>query len=248
MDYLKLGGKSAIVTGGGRGIGRAIAIALAEFGAKVMICDINAENGSSAVKEITDKGGTAVFCPCNVAVLADVKKVVAETVKAFGKIDILVNNAGIGSHIRPFWTISYEEWDKMILVDLTSAFMFSMEAFPYMKEQNYGKIVNISSGAGVHGLAGNLHYSAAKAGMIGMTKAMAKESAPFKINVNAIAVGTTITPLGEETGTNNLDPSEIPWGRLGTTEDVANTVLYLASDASEYTTGQVLAPNGGRRT
>ncbi|WHH61257.1 SDR family NAD(P)-dependent oxidoreductase [Petroclostridium sp. X23] len=248
MDYLKVKGKSAIITGGGSGIGEGIAVEFAKYGIKLMLCDINDENGQRVVEKINSQGGTAIYCHADVSKLEDVKNLVSETIKNFNVIDILVNNAGIGSKAVPFWTISYEEWDRMIQVDLTSAFMCTKEVFPNMKERNYGKIINISSGSGLIGGEWNTHYTAAKAGMNGMTRSIAREVAKYKINVNAISVNTTLTPLAKATGWNDFVPPDIPWGRLATPLDVANVALYLASDSSEYMTGQLLAPCGGRRT
>lgn len=250
-DYLKITGKVAIVTGSGRGIGRATALALSRFGVKVMVCDINDDWGEEAVKEIRKKGGTAQYFHCDVADTVQVKALVNATIRIFGTIDILVNNAGIGSVSLPFEEITDEEWDRMIKVDLTAPFYLCREAVPYMKAKKSGKIINISSGSGVIGCEFCSHYASAKAGLIGFTQSIAKELAKDRINVNVIAVPTTQTPMLKETDFDIFvedELKEIPWGRIGTPEDIAYMVLYLSSDASEYVTGQVLAPNGGRRT
>lgn len=251
LDYLKIVGKPAIVTGGARGIGRAISISLARYGAKVVICDINDENGKAVVEEIISQGDEAAYIHCDVSDPLQVKQLAKFTVETFNGIDIVVNDAGIGSIPIPFEQISDEEWEKMLRVDLTGPYYVCRETVPYMKIQKHGKIVNISSGSGIIGAEFCAHYAAAKAGLIGFTQSIAKELGPFKINANVIAVPTTETPMLAET---NFDVfvedelKEIPWGRIGTPQDIANMVLYLSSDASEYVTGQVLAPNGGRRT
>lgn len=250
-DYLKIAGKIAIVTGGGRGIGRATALALSRFGVKVMICDVHDDWGEQVVKEIDTQGGIAEYRHCDVADNAQVKALIAATVHVFGTIDILVNNAGIGSISLPFEEIINEDWDRMLRVDLTAPFYLCKEAIPYMRAQKHGKIINISSGSGIIGCEFCSHYASAKAGLIGFTQSIAKELAKDRINVNVIAVPTTQTPMLKETDFDVFVEDElrdIPWGRIGTPEDIADMVLYLASDASEYVTGQILAPNGGRRT
>lgn len=250
-DYLKITGRAAIVTGSGRGIGRATARALANYGARVMVCDINDEWGMEVVKEIRENGVIAEYCHCDVADTLQVKEMVKVTVEAFGTVDILVNNAGIGSVSLPFEEITDEQWEQMIKVDLTAPFYVCREVIPYMKEQKHGKIINISSGSGIIGCEFCSHYASAKAGLIGFTQSIAKELAMDRINVNVIAVPTTQTPMLKETEFDIFVEDElrdIPWGRIGVPEDIADMVLYLSSDYSEYVTGQILAPNGGRRT
>lgn len=250
-DYLNITGNSAIVTGSGRGIGQAIALALGRFGAKVMVCDIHDEWGKNTVEEIKKEGGMAEYCHCDIANTAQVKEMVETTMRAFGTIDILVNNAGIGSISLPFEDITDEDWDRMLKVDLTAPFYVCREVVPHMKVKKHGKIVNISSGSGIIGCEFCTHYASAKAGLIGFTQSIAKELAQDHINVNAIAVPTTETPMLKETDFDIFvedELKEIPWGRIGIPEDIADMVLYLSSDASEYVTGQVLAPNGGRHT
>lgn len=250
-DYLKIAGQSAVVTGGGRGIGRATALALGRFGAKVVVCDVRDDWGEDAVREIREGGGTAMYCHCDVADPGQVKVLVQAAVGAYGTVDILVNNAGIGSVSLPFEEITDEDWDRMLRVDLTAPFYLCREVIPYMKAKQHGKIINISSGSGIIGCEFCSHYASAKAGLIGFTQSIAKELGKDHINANAIAVPTTQTPMLKETDFDVFVEDElrdIPWGRIGTPEDIADMVLYLSSDASEYVTGQVLAPNGGRRT
>lgn len=251
LDYLKVAGKSAIVTGGGRGIGRAIALALGRYGAHVYLCDIRDDWGEDAVGEIRAAGGRAEYRHCDIANPAEVNAAVAGAVEAFGTVHILVNNAGIGAISLPFEEITDEDWDNMLKVDLAAPFYFCRAVIPHMKAQKFGKIINISSGSGIIGCEFCSHYASAKAGLIGFTQSIAKELAAHHINANAIAVPTTQTPMLAETEFDMFVEDElrdIPWGRIGVPEDIADMVLYLASESSEYVTGQVLAPNGGRRT
>lgn len=250
-DYLKIEGKVAIVTGSGRGIGKATAVALARYGAKVVVCDVFEDRVSDTVDIITKEGGICTGMCCNVAVVEEVKVLVAHTIEKFGTVDILVNNAGIGSVSLPFEEITDEDWDEMIKVDLTAPFYLCREVIPYLKEKRCGKIINISSGSGIIGCEFCSHYASAKAGLIGFTESIARELGEYHINVNVIAVPTTQTPMLAETDFDGFVEDElrdIPWGRIGTPKDIADMVLYLSSDASEYVTGQILAPNGGRRT
>lgn len=250
-DYLKIGGKVAIVTGGGRGIGKATAKALARYGVKVVVNDYFSDRAESTAKEILEEGGGCSSFPCDVTDVASVKRLVEHTISEYGTVDIVVNNAGIGSVSLPFEEITDEDWDRMIKVDLTAPFYVCREVIPYMKEKHSGKIVNISSGSGIIGCEFCSHYASAKAGLIGFTESIARELGEYHINVNVIAVPTTETPMLAETDFDDFIEDElkdIPWGRIGTPEDIADMVLYLSSDSSDYVTGQILAPNGGRRT
>lgn len=250
MDYLNLCGKTAIVTGGGQGIGEGIAIALAQFGVKVMICDINDKTGKAVVEKIRNSGGESEFCHCDVTNVEEVKNTINKTIELFNCIDILINNAGIGDNCQDTDKLSDESWNRMMDVNLKGPFNFCREVIPHMKKRKYGKIVNISSGGGLVGMLYLTHYATAKAGMIGLTKSIAQELAPFGINVNCIAVPTTMTPAttAYDYDANWEDEIEsIPMGRIAKPKDIADMVLYLVSDASEYVTSQVLAPNGGKR-
>lgn len=250
MDYLNLAGKSAIVTGGGQGIGEGIALGLAQFGVKVMICDVNENTSMTVVEKILRNGGKAEFCHCDVTNVEEVKNTVDKTIELFGGVDILVNNAGIGDNCHDTDRLSDEKWNRMMDVNLKGPFNFCREVIPYMKEQKYGKIVNISSGGGLAGMLYLTHYATAKAGLIGLTKSIAQELAPFGINVNCIAVPTTMTPATTvyDYDANWEDEIEsIPMGRIAKPKDIADMVLYLVSNASAYVTSQVLAPNGGKR-
>lgn len=244
MEKFRLDGQAAIVTGAGHGIGRATALALSKQGAYVTVSDIDEKSAQGVTNEITDMGGKAICCPCDVGSLDDIRRVIETTIKAFGKIDILINNAAIGGGGKKLQDITYEEWNRLINLDLTSVFMFSKEVIPYMMKQCRGKIVNISSGAGVTGTAGSSHYCSAKAGLLGLTKALAKEFAPYRINVNAVGVGLTDTRMSRARGLEAQIPSVL-WPRIGQPEDQANAIVYMVSDEAEYMTGQVICPNGG---
>lgn len=248
-DYLRIAGKTAIVTGSGRGIGRGIAIALASYGAKVMVSDINDESGNQVKDEIIADGGAAEYCHCDICKVEEIKHLVAVTAETFGTIDILVNNGGGGEPPCDFFTITDERWDHYIRFNLYSAFYMIREVFPYMKEQGKGKIVNISSGYAIGGGDQCAHYASSKAGIIGLTTSIAKEGAPYGINVNVIPVPTTDTPGLREADFELVEDEIplIPLGRIAVPEDIANTVLFLVSESSDYVTGQIVAPNGGRR-
>jgi 3-oxoacyl-[acyl-carrier protein] reductase len=242
----RLDGKVAIVTGSARGIGLAIATLLAELGASVVVSDLNHDAAESAVLRLMSEGKKALAIPANVALSSDVKKMVAETLSAWGRIDILVNNAGItrdGLLLR----MKEEDWDAVLSVNLKSAYHCIKAVLPIMSKQQGGRIISISSIAGVMGNAGQANYSASKAALIGLTKTVAREYASRGITVNAVAPGfidTAMTaPLPQQVRDNLL--KEIPLARLGKPEDIAHAVSFLASDEAAYITGQVLHVNGG---
>ena len=214
-----------------------------------MVCDINDENGISVKQEIINAGGIAEYCHCDIMKIDDIKNVVAYTIDTYGTIDILVNNGGGGEPPCDFDTITDERWDRYIRFNLYSAFYMTREVFPYMKKQNSGKIVNISSGYAIGGGDKCAHYASAKAGVIGLTTSIAKEAAPYNINVNVIPVPTTDTPGLREADFEFVadEIPLIPLGRIAQPLDIANTVLFLVSGAAEYVTGQIVAPNGGKR-
>lgn len=245
-----LEGKTAIVTGAGRGIGKAIALRFAEEGANIAFTDLSIdENVKATEKEIAALGVKVKGYASNAASFDDTHKVVEQIKEDFGVIDILVNNAGItrdGLMMR----MDEKQWDMVINVNLKSAFNFTHALTPIMMRQKSGSIINMSSVVGVSGNAGQANYSASKAGMIGLTKSMAKEIGSRNIRVNAIAPGFIIT---EMTGALSEEvrkqwAQQIPLRRGGTPEDVANTALYLASDLSSYVSGQVINVCGGMNT
>ncbi|HKM45394.1 MAG TPA: 3-oxoacyl-[acyl-carrier-protein] reductase [Dysgonamonadaceae bacterium] len=245
-----LEGKTAIVTGAGRGIGKAIALRFAEEGANIAFTDLSIdENVKATEKEIAALGVKVKGYASNAASFDDTHKVIEQIKEDFGIIDILVNNAGItrdGLMMR----MDEKQWDMVINVNLKSAFNFTHALTPIMMRQKSGSIINMSSVVGVSGNAGQANYSASKAGMIGLTKSMAKEIGSRNIRVNAIAPGFIIT---EMTGALSEEvrkqwAQQIPLRRGGTPEDVANTALYLASDLSSYVSGQVINVCGGMNT
>jgi NAD(P)-dependent dehydrogenase (short-subunit alcohol dehydrogenase family) len=250
MDFLRLRDKVAVVTGGARGIGEEIARYFAAVGARVVICDINESNGPRVAEEIRREGNQAVFMRCDMVNAQEVNAMAEAVIAQFERIDVLVSNAGAGSNRYLVEEITDAEWDRIHAIDLKSTFYACRAVVPHMKKRGYGKIIISSSGGGVAGMAYNSHYAAAKAGLIGFTKSLALELAEYHINVNVIAIPSIVTP-----GTYDVDYdddieaeiAEIPLGRLGLPRDVANMALFLASDASEYVTSQVMMPNGGKR-
>ncbi len=242
LETYNLKNKVAVVTGAGRGIGKAIAFNLAEMGVKLILNSIDSENVNAVTDEVNARGGDAISIPGDIGQLGNVKNVVETGINCYGRIDILVNNAGLGGEGKRIVELAYEEWDRIMQVNLWGTFMFCKEIIPFMVKQRSGKIVNMSSIYGITGNAGSVPYSSAKAGIIGLTKALAKEVAEFKINVNVVAPGLIDTDMSRKRGT---DKGGVLWPRIGQPEDIANLVAYLVSDASEFITGQVISPNGG---
>jgi 3-oxoacyl-[acyl-carrier protein] reductase len=245
---IDLTGKAALVTGGSRGLGRAIALQLASLGARVAVnYHANAEAAHAVVDAVkTQAKGDAIALQGDVSKSADAQRVVKGTTDAFGRLDILVNNAGT-TRDNLLAMMKEEDWDFIISTNLKSVFNVSKAALRPMLRQKYGRIVNITSVAGVAGNPGQANYSAAKAGMIGFTQSMAKEYGAKNITVNAIAPGFIPTDL-----TSTLPPQIkeqmiklTPLGRFGTVEEVAGVVAFFASDAAAYITGQVLRVDGG---
>lgn len=242
-----LEGKTALVTGAARGIGKAIAIKYASEGANVAFTDlVMDENARNTEKEIAAYGVKAKGYASNAADFADTERVVSEVAKDFGRIDILVNNAGItrdGLMMR----MSEQQWDQVINVNLKSAFNFIHALTPLMMKQKSGSIINMASVVGVSGNAGQCNYSASKAGMIGLAKSIAKELGSRGVRANAIAPGFIITEMTDQL-TEEVRKEwtkQIPLRRGGTPEDVANVAVFLASDLSSYVTGQVIHCCGG---
>jgi 3-oxoacyl-[acyl-carrier protein] reductase len=244
---MNLSGKTAIVTGGSRGIGRSIALKLAEKGANVVV---NYTNNASKAQEVVDEvkkmGVEALALKADVSSEDDVKALVKEVSKHFDTIDILVNNAGITRDTLVI-RMKDEDWDKVMDINLKGTYLCTKLIGKKMMKQRSGKIVNITSVVGIMGNAGQANYAASKAGVIGFTKSIAKEFAPRGINVNAVAPGfiqTDMTDkLPEEVKENYA--ASIPLGRLGSPEDVANIVAFLCSEEADYLTGQVINVDGG---
>ena len=244
---LTLKGKVALVTGGSRGIGRAIALELARQGADVAVNYArNAEAATQVVAEIVSLGRRAVALPADVGDFDQAATLVGTTVDVLGRLDILVNNAGI---VRDTLLLRMQEtdWDDVLRVNLKGAFNTSKAAARLMARQRAGRIINISSVSGLMGQVGQANYSASKAGLIGLTKSMAREFAARGITINAVAPGFVTTDmtaaLDEELRERML--TLIPLGRFGAAEDVAHVVAFLASDAAAYITGAVLPVDGG---
>lgn len=242
-----LEGKTALVTGGSRGIGRAIAIALAKNGATVIINYCGSFEAANETAEIIKKdGGNAFLLQADVAEAADVEKMFAWIAENVKRLDILVNNAGI-TRDNLILKMTEEEYNRVIDTNLKGVFYCLKQASRMMLKQRYGKIINISSISGIHGNPGQINYSAAKAGVIGMTKTLARELASRSINVNAIAPGYINTDmtvnLRDEIKAKAIEA--IPLRRFGEGEDIAEAVVFLASDKASYITGQVLSVDGG---
>ena len=245
-----LDGKTALITGASRGIGKAIALAFANEGADIAITNIaDDEEFKNAVKEIGAPGVRVKGYVSNAASFADSQKVVDDVVKDFQKIDILVNNAGITKD-NLLMRMSEEQWDAVIAVNLKSVFNLTRAAVQVMLRQKSGSIINMSSVVGVSGNAGQSNYSASKAGIIGFTKSVAKEVGSRNIRCNAIAPGFILTEMTDKLPEEVKKEwaNKIPLKRGGTPEDVAHTALYLASELSSYVTGQIIHVCGGMLT
>ncbi len=243
---MKLIGKVALVTGAAQGIGKAIALLLARNGADIVVSDINLEKAEETAKEIGSIGPKAMAFKVDVANLNDVEQMVGAILDKFGKIDILVNNAGI-TRDKLILRMTEEDWDAVLNVNLKGTFHCTKVVVRHMAKQRGGKIVSIASVVGEMGNAGQVNYAASKAGVIGLTKTIAREFAQRRINVNAIAPGYIETPMTEVLPEKVKEELKrlIPMERLGKPEDVAEAVLFLVSEESNYITGQVLNVNGG---
>jgi 3-oxoacyl-[acyl-carrier protein] reductase len=242
-----LEGKVALVTGASRGIGRAVAIKLAANGATVIVnYNGNREKAEEVVRLISENGGNAEIYGCNVAEEDTVSDMIKEIVDKYGKIDILVNNAGIAKD-GLLMKMSSDDFDKVMDINLKGTFNCLKYASRYMLKQRFGRIINMSSVVGIMGNAGQVNYAASKAGVIGMTKSAAKELGSRGITVNAVAPGYIDTDMtsGLSDSLKEKMTSLIPLGKMGNPEDIANTVLFLASDMASYITGQIISVDGG---
>jgi 3-oxoacyl-[acyl-carrier protein] reductase len=241
-----LSDKVAIVTGASRGIGRAIALALASQGAKVVASARNAEALAELTAVIKSQGGDALAVVGDVAVEDDANNLVKQAVAAYGQVDIFINNAGItrdGLLLR----MKNADWDAVLDTNLKGAFLCTRAVAKVMSKQRSGRIINISSVVGEMGNAGQANYCASKAGLLGLTKSVARELARRNVTVNAITPGFITTEMTEDMTEKAQETmtEQIPLGRPGSAEDVANAVIFLASEQSAYITGQVLGVNGG---
>ena len=241
-----LSGQTALVTGAGRGLGRCIAQTLAAAGAKVACIDVNAESLADTVAAIRAAGGVAEPIACDVTQSDRVGEAVDQVVKLWGALNILVNNAGI-TRDNVIVRMKDEQWDAVININLRGTFLFTRAAARPMMKARGGRIINIASVSGLMGNPGQVNYSASKAGVIGLTRTVARELASRNITVNAVAPGFIATDMTAALGEEILQKvrKEIPLGRLGDPQDVADAVLFLASDAASFITGHVLTVDGG---
>jgi 3-oxoacyl-[acyl-carrier protein] reductase len=244
---MRFEGKVAIITGAGRGIGKAIAERLASEGADVVICDVDKEAAERTAEEIRSKYSVkAIAISADVANEGDVNSMVEETIKNFGRVDFLINNAGI-TRDSLLLRMSEEEWDKVIAVDLKSVFLCTRAVIRHMMRQRFGRIVNISSVIGLRGNVGQANYASAKAGIIGFTKSAARELAGRNITVNAVAPGYIQTEMTERLPQEVKEEmlKQVPLGRPGLPEDVAGVVAFLCSEDASYITGEIIRVDGG---
>jgi len=249
---MKLRGKTALVTGGGRGIGRAIALGLSQEGAQVAVLDILADNAAAVAREIEATGVKALALPADLTKRAQVDRAVADTLAQFGQIDILVNNAG-WDRMEMFLDSEEETWDKIIAINFKGLLYVCKAALPSMVARGQGKVISIASDAGRAGSTGEAVYAGTKGAIIAFSKTLAREMARHKITVNVVCPGLTETPLLQ--GIREQSPKTekvieavtraIPLGRVGQPEDIAGAVVYLASPAADFVTGQTLSVSGG---
>ncbi|MBM4338140.1 MAG: 3-oxoacyl-ACP reductase FabG [Deltaproteobacteria bacterium] len=245
----RLEGKAAVVTGGGRGIGRAICLAYAKEGADVIVNYASQDKPAQEVVELVGKmGRKAVAVKGNVAVKAEAEKIINTCIDHFGKIDILVNNAGV-SRPNMLYKMSEEQWDEVIDIQLKGPFLCTQLASKYMMERKYGRIINVTSSAGLWGTKGQINYSSAKGGIVALTKSAARELAGFGITVNVVQPGYVSTEMFDKV---KSDPKlmaiytgRVLLGRFAEPEEVAPTFVFLASDEGSYITGQLICVDGG---
>ena len=249
MNKARFSGKVAVVTGAGRGMGRATALTLAREGATVVVNDIHPEWPEAVVREIKDAGGQAMAYQADVADESQVQAMVDATLERFGTIDILVNNAGLLRSTTQLDEIPLDEWELMMRVNVTGVFLCTKAVLPIMKAQRSGKIVNVSSSAGrATSTFGGAHYTTSKAAVLGLSRHTAREAAPYGINVNATAPGSMDTEMVRELATPEHMAQEAENNllrRLGTAQDEADLVAFLCSEEASYITGATIDLNGG---
>lgn len=245
-----LEGKNAIVTGGSQGIGTAASLELAKEGANVCLTyRRHADEAKAVAQEIEKMGRRAVCVACDIAVFAEAEAAVKRALEAFGRIDILVNNAGMNWD-GVCWKMTEEQWDRVIAVNLKGYFNFTRQVAPLFKDQKSGKIINVTSINGLRGKFGQTNYSASKAGIIGFTKALAKELGAFNVNVNAVAPGLIETAMLRDSEARDkiveMAMAEMVLRRVGQPEDLAAVIAFLASDKARHITGEVIKVDGGQ--
>lgn len=249
MTTARFSGQVAIVTGAGRGMGKATALTLARDGAAVVVNDVRRELAEAVAEEIKAAGGRALVFVADVSNEAEVQAMVDAAVEQLGSVDILVNNAGILRSTTPLEDIPLQEWELMMTINVTGVFLCTKAVLPIMKAKRSGKIVNVSSSAGRStSTFGGAHYTTSKAAVLGLSRHTAREAAPYNINVNAVAPGSMDTEMVRELATPEHMQSEsqkIPLRRLGTAQDEANLVAFLCSEESSYITGATIDINGG---